>query len=219
MQVYGFVKYSLEFVRYNIPFYALPLVNFFIINEMGISSDDRLLFNALKRLQFSPAYNVKAIAYWLRDLEMEEYSLVFASELGVNFIESLPLLTTHKVEELIHDPTHREKMKRAVHDMRDFQFYYSATAALLQEPVVQKYSSHFVNHGISVDVLPLLTAADLAGIGIADQTDLDTIVNIIGKLKEELPKAIWKTGPPTHTAHTLDFRRLGAKQSLQAQRK
>jgi hypothetical protein len=48
-----------------------------------------------------------AIAYWLRDLEMEEYTLVFASQLGVNFIESLPLLTTHKIESLVKDPAHR----------------------------------------------------------------------------------------------------------------
>jgi hypothetical protein len=60
-----------------------------------------------------------------------------------------------------HSLSRRTKLKRAVHDMRDFQFYYSATAALLQEPVIQKYSSHFVNHGISVDVLPLLTAGKL----------------------------------------------------------
>jgi hypothetical protein len=38
---------------------------------------------------------------------MEEYTLVFASQLGVNFIESLPLLTTHKIESLVKDPAHR----------------------------------------------------------------------------------------------------------------
>lgn len=38
----GFEKYAFHFARYNIPFYALPCVNFFIIDEMGVTHDDQV---------------------------------------------------------------------------------------------------------------------------------------------------------------------------------
>jgi len=58
----GFDEYAFQFVRYNIPFYALPLVNFFIINEMGFTKHNQKLLTALTKLKFSPSYNVKGIA-------------------------------------------------------------------------------------------------------------------------------------------------------------
>ena len=45
----GFQKYSFHFARYNIPFYALPFVNFFIIDEMGVTHDDQV-FNQYQLL-------------------------------------------------------------------------------------------------------------------------------------------------------------------------
>ncbi len=45
--------------RYEVPFYALPLVNFFIIDEMGVTNQDKELLSALQSLEFSPAYAVK----------------------------------------------------------------------------------------------------------------------------------------------------------------
>ena len=53
----GFSQYAFHFVRANIPFYALPLVNFFIINEMGIT--DVKLWRAIRDLKNQPAYRVK----------------------------------------------------------------------------------------------------------------------------------------------------------------
>jgi len=47
-------------------------------------------------------------------------------------------------------------MRRAVHDMKEFQLYYSATASLLQEIVMEKYAHIFAVNGVSMD-LPLLT--------------------------------------------------------------
>lgn len=45
--------------------------------------------------------------------------------------------------------------------MKEVQFYYSASASLLQELVVEKYSQLFAKHRISIDVLPLLNEANL----------------------------------------------------------
>ena len=42
LRINGFQKYSFHFARYNIPFYALPFVNFFIIDEMGVTHDDQV---------------------------------------------------------------------------------------------------------------------------------------------------------------------------------
>lgn len=56
---HGFDKYAFHFARYNIPFYALPCVNFFIIDEMGVTHDDELLLEALQALKvevFPPVF-------------------------------------------------------------------------------------------------------------------------------------------------------------------
>lgn len=55
----GFDEYALQFLRYNIPFYALPLVNFFILNEMGIVAPDYALLKALRDLKDQPVFSVK----------------------------------------------------------------------------------------------------------------------------------------------------------------
>lgn len=47
--------------RYQVPFYALPLVNFFIIDEMGVTNQDKALLSALQTLKSSPVYAVKGI--------------------------------------------------------------------------------------------------------------------------------------------------------------
>lgn len=59
MRSHSFEKYSFHFGRYNIPFYALPFVNFFIINEMGGSVDEQQLLDALQQLQYNPSYHAK----------------------------------------------------------------------------------------------------------------------------------------------------------------
>ena len=51
------------------------------------------------------------MAYWLRDLELERYSLVFAKNLLVNFIEALTILTDSQISRLIELGEDREKMK------------------------------------------------------------------------------------------------------------
>jgi len=45
--------------------------------------------------------------------------------------------------------------------MKEVQFYYSASATLLQDLVLQKYSDVFAKHNVSIDNLPLLDDASL----------------------------------------------------------
>ena len=95
--------------------------------------DNQELLRALQALKDSPAYNVKAIAFWLRDLELSNYTQTFAKvlqgitvgslsdvqNLMVNFIESLTILTDHTINRLV--PTvipDRNKLKTAVREMK-----------------------------------------------------------------------------------------------------
>ncbi len=50
--------------------------------------------------------------------------------------------------------------------MKEVQFYYSASASLLQDLVLQKYSNLFAKHNISIDVLPLLNEINLLEVRI-----------------------------------------------------
>lgn len=127
------------------------------------------------------------MAYWLRDLELERYSLSFAKNLLVNFIEALTILTDTQITRLIDWEDDREKMKSAVHDMKEVQLYFSTTASLLQDLMIDKYSNVFAVHGISIDMLPLLTDAKLEEIGISEKLDRVKILSRIEKMKEELP--------------------------------
>jgi hypothetical protein len=135
------------------------------------------------------------MVYWLRDLELDEYALVFSKNLMVDFIESLTILNDHTINRLIGCNAAREKMKIAVRtrlggncnavlfvhtqqgsdahhpplippptqvrEMKEVQFYYSASASLLQDLVLQKYADVFAKHNISIDSLPLIDDAGL----------------------------------------------------------
>ena len=182
----GFEKYSFHFARYNIPFYALPFVNFFIIDEMGVTQDDQLLLTALQCLKKTPSYKAKAIAYWLRDLEMEKYNLIFVKN-DLTYLESLTVLNDKMIDKLIGDPSDRNKMKTGIQEMKEFQFYYSATASLLQELGMERYSQLFSLHGISIDVLPFLNESLLLEMGITESSDRKKILNAINKIKNEIP--------------------------------
>jgi len=66
LRAHGFEHYSFHFARYNIPFYALPFVNFFIIDEMGVSVDNQLLLASLQKLKDTPSYIVKGSLFYFR---------------------------------------------------------------------------------------------------------------------------------------------------------
>ncbi len=72
------------------------------------------------------------MAYWLRDLEMERYNLRFAREAIVD-LEVLTMLEDRHINDLIPFVMDSRKMKEALKEMKEFQYHYSATAALLQE--------------------------------------------------------------------------------------
>ena len=46
-----------------------------------------------------------------------------------------------------------------------------ATAALLEEPIMQKHAQLFAEHGVSIDVLPLLTDTHIQEMGVMDPAD------------------------------------------------
>jgi len=64
------------------------------------------------------------MAYWLRDLELDEYSLVFSKNLMVDFIESLTILNDCTINQLLLSNAARDKMKLAVRPHRDHAFSY-----------------------------------------------------------------------------------------------
>ncbi|KAL6068608.1 SAM domain (Sterile alpha motif) domain containing protein [Balamuthia mandrillaris] len=200
---HGFAKYSFHFARYNIPFYALPFVNFFIIDEMGVTHDDQILLSALQQLKSSPAYCVKAIAYWLRDLEMEEYNVAFASN-GVLDLETLTTLGEQEVNRLVAFEGDRSKMQEALKEMQEFQYYYSATALLLQELGMERYSRLFALHGISVDVLPFLGDSQLIDMGVEEESDRSKILKAVRKIKHSLPEGFCAAASVT-TSPSLPF--------------
>jgi len=149
-----------------------------------VSQDIRELLKALQQFKDSPAYNVKAVLYWLRDLEMEEYIQKFAKHLMVNFIESLTILTDQQIHRLVDNTTYRSKMKTAVREMREFRFYHTATQNLLQEMIMEKYAQVFINHGLSIDLIPYLTNTQLTDMGITDPTERIRIIEAAQKLRD-----------------------------------
>ncbi len=93
------------------------------------------------------------MSYWLRDIELEKYAPVFARNLFVNFIESLTILSDRQIARLIDQKEDREKMKRAVLDMREFHCYYTATSSLIKEKVISKYAKIFSQHNVTMESL------------------------------------------------------------------
>jgi len=181
LRAHNFEKYSFHFGRFNIPFYALPFVNFFIVNEMGCTIDDQELLDALRNLKDSPTYNAKAVTFWLRDLEMETYSTMLAkanfSSLNEFNSESEP-----KIEKLMNMPSDFVKFQTGIREMKEFQFYYSATSYMLCELGLERYSELFVQHAISIDFLPLMTDSHLIDIGVKDSGDRERILKAIKKI-------------------------------------
>jgi len=178
----NFESYSFHFARYNIPFYALPFVNFFIINEMGVTIDDDNLLNALQQLKNSATYNAKAVTFWLRDLELENYSTLFSRN-GFDSLDKFSSLEEDLVSEFIDDPVDIEKLKTGIREMKEFQFYYTATSTLLRELGMGRYADNFAQQGISIDILPLLSEIQLIELGVTEEKDRTTLMNAILKIQ------------------------------------
>lgn len=53
----GLGIYAVQFAKSNIPFYILPLVNYFVVYEMGIVIDDQRMYKRLKELRQCPAFD------------------------------------------------------------------------------------------------------------------------------------------------------------------
>lgn len=189
----GFSQYAFNFVRANIPFYALPLVNFFIINEMGIT--DLKLWRAIRTLKSQPAYRVKAMAYWLRDLDLQQYTLVFAKNLLVDFIEAQTILTDSTIAQLIQNEQHRVLMKRAVDDIRKLKAYFAITDSFLTDDLIEKYSDAFAAYGHPLTAKPI-HRPDLVAMGITDETDLLAILRSLRWVSEQFAPALYSQATP-----------------------
>eukprot|EP00698_Gefionella_okellyi_P001140 TRINITY_DN1103_c0_g4_i1.p1 TRINITY_DN1103_c0_g4~~TRINITY_DN1103_c0_g4_i1.p1 ORF type:complete len:835 (+),score=186.29 TRINITY_DN1103_c0_g4_i1:53-2557(+) len=190
----GFAKYSFAFARNNIPFYALPLVNFFVVDLMSttcniVTKKDKLLFTALQQLRTSPCYQVKAIAYWLRDLSLEGYSLEFARKMFLSF-DQLVRLTPDAIGSLVNDAGDQERLKQAMAEIKENELFYVAVDAVLSHLSMEKYSAKFALHSISIDVLHLLTDGYLQDMGIVDSEDRKKILDGIRHLNNDLFAAV-----------------------------
>jgi chemotaxis protein histidine kinase CheA len=167
----GFARLAFHFARYNIPAYALPYVNFFILDEMGGwasagSAPGDALLARLRELRGSAGYAAWSCAAWLRDLDLERWNLSLARV--CRSLEALAALPDSDAElaRLVPVPADREKLQAGRRELREFQQYYSATGSLLQRHGLERHAPAFLRHGISVDVLALLTDAQLQLIGI-----------------------------------------------------
>jgi hypothetical protein len=138
------------------------------------------------------------LAFWLRDLELEKYNVVFASA-GFLTLASLTQLTDAEAEKLVESKSDRQKLKTGIQEMQEFQFYYLATASLLQELGMERYSQLFALHGISIDVLPFLTEKQLLEMGITSKTDRKKILAAIDKIKHDIPphSGVWGGEDPS----------------------
>eukprot|EP00339_Tiarina_fusa_P027709 CAMPEP_0117007622 /NCGR_PEP_ID=MMETSP0472-20121206/7444_1 /TAXON_ID=693140 ORGANISM="Tiarina fusus, Strain LIS" /NCGR_SAMPLE_ID=MMETSP0472 /ASSEMBLY_ACC=CAM_ASM_000603 /LENGTH=330 /DNA_ID=CAMNT_0004709459 /DNA_START=209 /DNA_END=1198 /DNA_ORIENTATION=- len=210
LRAHNFEKYSFHFGRYNIPFYALPFVNFFIINEMGGTIEDQQLLDALHKLKESPTYNAKAVTFWLRDLELETYSTVFAK----NNLNSLELFSANEydsfIQNLANNPADTEKLQTGINEMKEFQFYYTATSSMLRELGLEKYCDMFVKHGISIDLLPLMTDAQLIDIGVNSVGDRARILKAIKKINSYFPNECSNSSAPRPSKQNLFSKNVAA---------
>ena len=73
-----------------------------------------------------------AVTFWLRDLELENYSTLFSRN-GFDSLDKFSSLEEDLVSEFIDDPVDIEKLKTGIREMKEFQFYYTATSTLLRE--------------------------------------------------------------------------------------
>jgi len=188
----GFGQYTFQFVRANIPFYALPLVNFFITNEMGVT--DIKLWRALRDLKNQPAYRVKAMAYWLRDLDLQQYTLIFAKNLLVNFIEAQTILTDATIAQLIPNERHRSLMKRAVEDIRKLKAYFAITDCFLTPELIERYIDVFATYGKPLTAEPI-SLEQLQRMGVTDEKDARNILSSLSWVAEQF-------APPLHSQVT-----------------
>jgi hypothetical protein len=117
---------------------------------------------------------------------METYNLCFAKN-KFCCLENYTTLDDRNLDKYIDNQQDKDRMKTGIREMKEFQFYYTATSSLLQELGMEKYSQLFALHGISIDVLPLLTEPQLIEMGITKVADRKRILSVIQKIKDFIP--------------------------------
>jgi len=68
----------------------------------------------------------------LRDLELENYSTLFSRN-GFDSLDKFSSLDEDLVSDFIDDKIDIDKLKTGIREMKEFQFYYTATSTLLRE--------------------------------------------------------------------------------------
>ena len=125
---------------------------------------------------------------------MEKYNVVFARN-SLLALEQFTTLNEQQIQQLLQSfcapsiivDEDCQKMITGVKEMKEFQFYYTATSSLLSELGMEKYSQLFALHGISIDILPLLNESQLTQMGIRSARDRARILQVIRQIKEFLP--------------------------------
>lgn len=135
------------------------------------------------------------MAYWLRDLDLQQYTLVFAKNLLVDFIEAQTILTDATIAQLIQNEQHRGLMKRAVDDIRKLKAYFAITDSFLTDRIIEKYSDVFAAYG-----RPLTSSSlnhdQLKDMGITDEKDLKVIVASLTWVSEQFAPALYSQATP-----------------------
>lgn len=82
-------------------------------------------------------FSLLAVTFWLRDLEMETYSTIFARN-KINSLETFGTLTEKQILSLVKNVEDAEKMQTGIQEMKEFQFYYSSAGSILVELGLEK---------------------------------------------------------------------------------
>eukprot|EP00013_Stygamoeba_regulata_P010429 CAMPEP_0177686050 /NCGR_PEP_ID=MMETSP0447-20121125/33355_1 /TAXON_ID=0 /ORGANISM="Stygamoeba regulata, Strain BSH-02190019" /LENGTH=714 /DNA_ID=CAMNT_0019196133 /DNA_START=196 /DNA_END=2337 /DNA_ORIENTATION=- len=187
-----FEKYAFHFARYNIPFYALPYVHFPVFGEVAANIPDATLCTALNKLRDSPAYRIRVIPFWLRDLELEHYNVEFARR-GLSTLEDmLPYINGECVDDVIVDAQDMQRYAIGLRELNEFQYYYHATSALLRAVGMGSYSQLVATNGLSMEDLPNITDAALVRMGVACKDARARILAVCADLRKNFPKFLNK---------------------------
>lgn len=173
--------YAVQFAKSNIPFYILPLVNYFVVYEMGIVIDDHRMYKRLNELRNSPAFNSLAVSLWLRDMELGSYQTRFAA-LDWHSLEDFSNLPLKVLLDCVDSEKDRASLESGIEELKQFLAFRNLSTDLLEQLGMDQYSELFAIHGVSLQMLPHLTDLHLECMGVSSLAERRRALGIIASL-------------------------------------
>ena len=177
----GYQEKAVLFLKYGTPYYGLCTTNAL---RLFTYNDDPAA--VMKKLDESPVFHAKSLAFWLRESGLENLSPLFARQ-NLTSLEAVKRLTFRQLRNMVPSSEQRHLLEENIKDLKDQEFLHNVGFQLFDQLDAKVYSYLLGQNYTSLSEVLLLTPHKLSMMGITSPEIQQPLLQVLKKICDSTP--------------------------------